>query len=146
MGHKEDTAHLLIRRCAGHEVISTMLGKATGWRGLQGSYCSLRKTWRECSGKSLVEAMESFLVLEQSFGGPMAEVCRVVKEEVKVKGMEAPNMVEVGCRDGSPLGSAHGILPAGVLLALRPEDFDLQAQGGESQRLQAWLPSLVSVR
>lgn len=44
MGHKEDTAHLLTLRCAGHEVISTMLGKATGWRGLQGSYCSLRKT------------------------------------------------------------------------------------------------------
>lgn len=50
-----------------------------------------------------------------------------------------------GGLEGS-LGSAHGILPAGVLLALRPEDFDLQAQGGESQRLQAWLPSLVSVR
>jgi len=67
MGNKEDTAHLLTLRCAGHEVITTMLGKATGWRGLQGSYCSLRKTWRECSGKSLVEAMGSFLVLEQSF-------------------------------------------------------------------------------
>lgn len=59
--------------------------------------------------------MESFLVLEQSFGGPRAEVCRMVKEEVKVKGMEALNMVEVGMWDGSPLGSAHGILPAGIL-------------------------------
>lgn len=36
MGHKEDTAHLLTLRCAGHEVITTMLGRATGWRGLQG--------------------------------------------------------------------------------------------------------------
>ena len=80
-------------------------------------------------------------------------MCRVVKEEVKVKGMEAPNMVGMEApnmvgmeyRDSSPLGSAHGILPAGNLLALRPEDFDLQAQGGESQQLQAWLPSLMSV-
>ena len=108
------------------------------------SYCSLRKTWRECSGKSLVEAMGSFLVLEQSFCRAWAEVCRVVKEEVKVKGVEALNMVGTECRDGSPLGSAHGILLAGDILALRLEDFDFQAQRGESQRLQAWLPSLLS--
>ena len=85
------------------------------------------------------------MFLNSHFGGPGAEVCRVVKEEVKVKGMEAPNMVGMEYRDSSSLGSAHGILPAGNLLALRPEDFDLQAQGGESQRLQAWLPSLMSV-
>lgn len=68
-------------------------------------------------------------------------MCRVVKEEVKVKGMEALNMVGMECREGSPLGSAQ---LAGDILALRPEDFDLQAQGGESQWLQAWVPSLVS--
>lgn len=53
--------------------------------------------------------MGSLLVLEQSFWRAWAEVCRVVKEEVRVKGMEALNMVGTECRDGSQLGSARGI-------------------------------------
>lgn len=79
--------------------------------------------------------MGEFWAPEQRFGGPGAAVCGVVEEE------GGPGRSGDGGAGRAPAVQC----PAGDgLSSLRPEDFDLRAQGGQSQWLHARLPCLVA--
>lgn len=123
----ENTACLLTLRCAGRKVIHTL----PRWRELQGG-----GRGGSVLGRARWRPWGSFGLLSSRFGGPGAAVCGVVEEE------GGP-----GCSgDGGAGRAPAGQCPAGGgLSSLRPEDFDLRAQGGQSQWLQARLPCLVAV-